>query len=56
MLKTTNTTIKTLQNSCKNLTQTERRRENEMRNGETMNHGEGQGFILQFFRRKWKIE
>jgi len=53
MLKTTNKTIKTHTNSSKNLTQTERRREDEMRNGEKMKHGEGgEGFILQFFQQK----
>jgi hypothetical protein len=47
MLKTTNKTIKTRTNSCKNLTQTKRRREDEMRRREKMNHGgEGEGFIL----------
>jgi len=59
MFKTTIKTIKTRTNSCKNTTQTERRREDEMRNGEKMNRekmnhkGGGKGFILQFFRRKY---
>jgi hypothetical protein len=48
VLKTTNKTIKTLQNSCKNLTQTERRREDEMRNEENMNHG-GRGVYTTIF-------
>jgi ASC-1-like (ASCH) protein len=41
MLKTTIKTIKIHTNSCKNKTQTERRREDEMRNEEKMNHGGG---------------
>ena len=44
MLKTTIKTIKIRTNSCKNKTQTERRREDEMRNGDKMNHGGGAGF------------
>jgi hypothetical protein len=54
-LKTTIKTIKIRTNSCKNKTQMERRREDEMRNGEKINHGGGgMGFILQFFRRKYR--
>jgi len=44
MLKTTIKIIKIRTNSCKNKTQTERRREDEMRNGEKRNHGGGAGF------------
>jgi hypothetical protein len=42
-LKTTIKTIKIRTNSCKNKTQTKKRREDEMRNGEKMNH-RGAGF------------
>jgi hypothetical protein len=44
MLKTTIKIIKIRTNSCKNKTQTERRREDEMRNEEKMNHEGGAGF------------
>ena len=51
MLTTTIKTIKNRTNSCKNKTKTERRRQDEMRNGEKMNRGGGGlGFILQFYR------
>jgi len=51
MLKTTIKTIKIRTNSCKNKTQTERRREDEMRNGEKNERRKGGlGFILQFYR------
>jgi len=43
MLKTTIKIIKILTNSCKNKTQTKRRREHEMRNEEKMNHEGGVG-------------
>jgi len=46
MLKTTIKTIKIDTNSCKNRTQAKRRREDEMRNGEKMNHGGGAGFYI----------
>jgi len=47
MLKTTIKTIKIGTNSCKNRTQAKRRREDEMRNGEKMNHGGGgAGFYI----------
>jgi len=47
MLTTAIKTIKIRTNSCKNKTQTERRREDEMRNGEKMNHGGG-GWVLYY--------
>jgi hypothetical protein len=47
MLKTTIKIIKIRTNSCKNKTQTERRREDEMRNGEKRNHGGG-GWVLYY--------
>jgi hypothetical protein len=50
MLKTTIKTIKIRTNSCKNKTQMERRREDEMRNGEKINHGGGgDGFYTTIF-------
>jgi len=54
MFKTTIKTIKTRTNSCKNTTQIERRREDEMRNGEKMNrekmnHKGGEGFYTTIF-------
>ena len=48
MLKTTIKTIKIRTNSCKNKTQMERRREDEMRNGEKINHGGGGGWVLYY--------
>jgi len=41
MLKTTIKIVKIHTNSCKNKTQMEMRREDEMRNEEKMNHGVG---------------
>jgi hypothetical protein len=52
MFKTTIKTIKTRTNSCKNTTQIERRREDEMRNGEKMNrekmNHKGGGRVLYY--------
>jgi hypothetical protein len=55
MLKTTIKTIKICTNSCKNKTQTEKRREDEMRNEEKNEPRKGGlGFILQFYRRTFE--
>jgi len=56
MLTTAIKIIKIRTNSCKNKTQTERRREDEMRNREKMNHGGGAGFYTTILPMALPIE